>query len=215
MQWSSSSDLYFPITFINAVLYNSYFNCVIFYQTPQDSATFWCLVIIQLTQPAKHGDMLTYKNFCWFCSYLVKDQYLQSRVRPKMLDIASTCRTENTNIGTIQQMFHIKGFILPLSPSSPEQQSFNIPLHPLQVVQWALEKLELSKYADKPAGTYSGGNKRKLSTAIALIGYPSLIFLVRRRDALCAQGSVTKIRGSTRQFLHLQFEALVRFWKHV
>lgn len=48
-----------------------------------------------------------------------------------------------------------------------------------QVVQWALEKLELSKYADKPAGTYSGGNKRKLSTAIALIGYPSLIFLVR------------------------------------
>ncbi|XP_037633283.1 LOW QUALITY PROTEIN: ATP-binding cassette sub-family A member 2 [Sebastes umbrosus] len=46
-----------------------------------------------------------------------------------------------------------------------------------RVVGWALEKLELSKYADKPAGTYSGGNKRKLSTAIALIGYPSLIFL--------------------------------------
>ncbi|KAG7281475.1 hypothetical protein CRUP_012418 [Coryphaenoides rupestris] len=45
------------------------------------------------------------------------------------------------------------------------------------VVQWAIEKLELSKYADSPAGTYSGGNKRKLSTAIALIGYPSLIFL--------------------------------------
>ncbi|KAI4880963.1 hypothetical protein NFI96_013715 [Prochilodus magdalenae] len=39
-----------------------------------------------------------------------------------------------------------------------------------RVVQWALEKLELSKYADKPAGTYSGGNKRKLSTAIALNG---------------------------------------------
>ncbi|KAM9393672.1 ATP-binding cassette sub-family A member 2 [Pholidichthys leucotaenia] len=46
-----------------------------------------------------------------------------------------------------------------------------------RVVQWALEKLEMSKYADKPAGTYSGGNKRKLSTAIALIGYPPLIFL--------------------------------------
>lgn len=52
-------------------------------------------------------------------------------------------------------------------------------IFPSQVVSWALEKLELSKYADKPAGTYSGGNKRKLSTAIALIGYPSLIFLVR------------------------------------
>ncbi|CAD7667769.1 unnamed protein product [Nyctereutes procyonoides] len=46
-----------------------------------------------------------------------------------------------------------------------------------RVVNWALEKLELSKYADKPAGTYSGGNKRKLSTAIALIGYPAFIFL--------------------------------------
>ncbi|XP_010890734.2 ATP-binding cassette sub-family A member 2 isoform X2 [Esox lucius] len=46
-----------------------------------------------------------------------------------------------------------------------------------RVVSWALDKLELTKYADKPAGTYSGGNKRKLSTAIALIGYPSLIFL--------------------------------------
>lgn len=50
---------------------------------------------------------------------------------------------------------------------------------PLQVVKWALKKLELDKYADKPASTYSGGNKRKLSTAIALIGYPSFIFLVR------------------------------------
>lgn len=50
----------------------------------------------------------------------------------------------------------------------------------LQVVKWALKKLELTKYADKPASTYSGGNKRKLSTAIALIGYPAFIFLVRR-----------------------------------
>lgn len=46
-----------------------------------------------------------------------------------------------------------------------------------RVAKWALEKLELTQYADKPAGTYSGGNKRKLSTAIALIGYPSFIFL--------------------------------------
>lgn len=52
-------------------------------------------------------------------------------------------------------------------------------LCPLQVVKWALEKLELTKHADKPAGTYSGGNKRKLSAAIALIGHPSFIFLVR------------------------------------
>jgi len=45
------------------------------------------------------------------------------------------------------------------------------------VVDWALQKLDLMQYADKPAGTYSGGNKRKLSTAIALIGGPPVIYL--------------------------------------
>ncbi|XP_041370956.1 ATP-binding cassette sub-family A member 2-like [Gigantopelta aegis] len=45
------------------------------------------------------------------------------------------------------------------------------------VVNWALKKLGLMKYADKLSGTYSGGNKRKLSTAIALIGHPPVIFL--------------------------------------
>ena len=38
-------------------------------------------------------------------------------------------------------------------------------------------KLGLSEYADKPAGTYSGGNKRKLSVGIALIGNPPIVFL--------------------------------------
>ena len=51
--------------------------------------------------------------------------------------------------------------------------------HLFQVVEWALSKLGLTKYADKLSGTYSGGNKRKLSTAIALIGHPPLIFMVR------------------------------------
>uniref|UniRef100_A0A8C5RJB7 ATP-binding cassette sub-family A member 2 n=1 Tax=Laticauda laticaudata TaxID=8630 RepID=A0A8C5RJB7_LATLA len=46
-----------------------------------------------------------------------------------------------------------------------------------RVVKWALKKLELAKCANKPASTFSGGNKRKLSTAIALIGYPAFIFL--------------------------------------
>lgn len=46
-----------------------------------------------------------------------------------------------------------------------------------QVVEWALKKLGLTNYADKLSGTYSGGNKRKLSTAIALIGHPPIIFM--------------------------------------
>ncbi|XP_022109857.1 ATP-binding cassette sub-family A member 1-like [Acanthaster planci] len=46
-----------------------------------------------------------------------------------------------------------------------------------KVVQWGIKNLGLSMYAKRIAGTYSGGNKRKLSTAIALIGDPELIFL--------------------------------------
>lgn len=40
-----------------------------------------------------------------------------------------------------------------------------------------IRRLDLSQYADKPSHTYSGGNKRKLSTAIALIGDPLLVLL--------------------------------------
>lgn len=52
-----------------------------------------------------------------------------------------------------------------------------VPLAP-QVAQWGISKLGLAPYADRLAGGYSGGNKRKLSTAIALIGCPPVIFLV-------------------------------------
>uniref|UniRef100_A0A9J7YWA7 P-type phospholipid transporter n=1 Tax=Cyprinus carpio carpio TaxID=630221 RepID=A0A9J7YWA7_CYPCA len=45
------------------------------------------------------------------------------------------------------------------------------------VAEWGVQKLGLVKYSEKSAGTYSGGNKRKLSTAIALIGCPPLVFL--------------------------------------
>lgn len=47
-----------------------------------------------------------------------------------------------------------------------------------QVAEWGIRKLGLVKYVDKAAGSYSGGNMRKLSTAIALIGGPPVVFLV-------------------------------------
>ena len=47
------------------------------------------------------------------------------------------------------------------------------------VAEWGVRKLGLVRYADKQAGDYSGGNKRKLSTAIALVGNPPAVFLVR------------------------------------
>nr|AKC42131.1 ABCA4 [Petromyzon marinus] len=46
-----------------------------------------------------------------------------------------------------------------------------------RVVEWAVSTLGLIYIADRSAGSYSGGNKRKLSTAIALIGNPPLVFL--------------------------------------
>lgn len=46
------------------------------------------------------------------------------------------------------------------------------------MAQWGIAKLGLGPHADRLAGTYSGGNKRKLSTAIALLGSPPIIFLV-------------------------------------
>lgn len=45
-----------------------------------------------------------------------------------------------------------------------------------EVNKW-LSALGLEEYADKPCGEYSGGNKRKLSMAVALIGNPLLVML--------------------------------------
>lgn len=41
-----------------------------------------------------------------------------------------------------------------------------------------IHKMNLTQYQDVCAGKYSGGNKRKLSTAIALVGNPDIIFMV-------------------------------------
>ncbi|XP_026353368.1 retinal-specific phospholipid-transporting ATPase ABCA4 [Ursus arctos] len=46
-----------------------------------------------------------------------------------------------------------------------------------RVANWSIQSLGLSLYADRLVGTYSGGNKRKLSTAIALMGCPPLVLL--------------------------------------
>eukprot|EP00490_Sorites_sp_Unknown_P004121 CAMPEP_0114657178 /NCGR_PEP_ID=MMETSP0191-20121206/13463_1 /TAXON_ID=126664 /ORGANISM="Sorites sp." /LENGTH=113 /DNA_ID=CAMNT_0001875891 /DNA_START=1565 /DNA_END=1903 /DNA_ORIENTATION=+ len=40
-----------------------------------------------------------------------------------------------------------------------------------------ITKIGLTEYADKPSKGYSGGNKRKLSVGMALIGNPSIVFL--------------------------------------
>mmetsp|Transcript_21622 Transcript_21622/g.64476 ORF Transcript_21622/g.64476 Transcript_21622/m.64476 type:complete len:970 (-) Transcript_21622:221-3130(-) len=44
-------------------------------------------------------------------------------------------------------------------------------------VERAIFRLDLQQHCDRLAGTYSGGNKRKLSMAIALVGHPDVVFL--------------------------------------
>lgn len=46
-----------------------------------------------------------------------------------------------------------------------------------RMVAYLIDRLSLTEYADRPCGTYSGGNKRKLSVGIALIGNPPVVFL--------------------------------------
>jgi ATP-binding cassette subfamily A (ABC1) protein 3 len=52
-------------------------------------------------------------------------------------------------------------------------KSFLIP----PIVNSLIELMSLQKHAKKPIYAYSGGNKRKLSAAVALIGDPSIILL--------------------------------------
>lgn len=54
-----------------------------------------------------------------------------------------------------------------------------IPSHKLkEVTEEALQMLELTQHADKPVSAYSGGNCRRLQTAIALLANPPVILLV-------------------------------------
>lgn len=46
-----------------------------------------------------------------------------------------------------------------------------------EVATQLVDLVGLKRFRDKPAGSYSGGNKRKLSLAIPLIGNPSLVLL--------------------------------------
>ncbi|KAG1691224.1 ATP-binding cassette sub-family A member 17 [Nymphon striatum] len=47
----------------------------------------------------------------------------------------------------------------------------------IEVVKTLIELVDLTHYADKKCGIYSGGNKRKLSIALAIMGTPPLVFL--------------------------------------
>jgi len=45
------------------------------------------------------------------------------------------------------------------------------------LVDAKISEMDLTQYADRSANSYSGGNKRKLSVAMAMIGNPQIVFL--------------------------------------
>lgn len=47
-----------------------------------------------------------------------------------------------------------------------------------QVAADLVRRLHLESHVDKPVATYSGGTRRKLSTALALVGKPDILLLV-------------------------------------
>eukprot|EP00123_Amoebidium_parasiticum_P015512 comp23006_c0_seq1/m.36687 comp23006_c0_seq1/g.36687 ORF comp23006_c0_seq1/g.36687 comp23006_c0_seq1/m.36687 type:complete len:1736 (-) comp23006_c0_seq1:41-5248(-) len=61
-----------------------------------------------------------------------------------------------------------------------------------EVVDNMVVRMDLTAHADRLCGTYSGGNKRKLSTAMALIGDPPVVFL---------DEPTTGVDPATRRFL--------------
>lgn len=67
----------------------------------------------------------------------------------------------------------------------------------LQVARDLVRRLHLEAHVDKLVATYSGGTKRKLSTALALLGKPDLLLLVSRGQirGLWASSTRMPLRG--------------------
>lgn len=53
-----------------------------------------------------------------------------------------------------------------------------------QVAGDLVRRLHLEAHVDQPVATYSGGTRRKLSVALALLGHPDLLLLVSGGDAV-------------------------------
>lgn len=53
-------------------------------------------------------------------------------------------------------------------------------MFPSKVVTYLLKRLELNSHRNIITDSYSCGTRRKLSTALALIGHPQILLLVRR-----------------------------------
>eukprot|EP01041_Mallomonas_annulata_P008266 gene8266-17008_t len=96
----------------------------------------------------------------------------------KGLDLASNVSTCRRNIGYCPQFDAIFDLLTAREHLTIYAEIKGIRRDDIsRVVNHKISEMGLTEYADRSAGTYSGGNKRKLSVAMAMIGEPSIVFL--------------------------------------
>ncbi|XP_015109411.1 ATP-binding cassette sub-family A member 2 isoform X2 [Diachasma alloeum] len=78
------------------------------------------------------------------------------------------CPQQDAIIGTLNSWDHL--YLFARLRGVPKGQVHDV------VAKW-IRKLNLTACAEQPSSTYSGGNKRRLNIAIALIGNPSLVLM--------------------------------------
>ena len=108
------------------------------------------------------GDISISSGDAFISSYSVRHDLKNAHAHIGYCPQFDACLELLTGWETLRIFCQIKGI-----------KEVNIP----RVIQRISENLLLTKFLDQPFGTYSGGNKRKLSTAISMIGNPSIIFL--------------------------------------
>ena len=90
----------------------------------------------------------------------------QSSIR----EVTGYCAQFDTIIPTLTAREHLQLFARIRGVNDLEIENY---------VELLIQKLALQQgIQDRPAGGYSGGNKRKLCLGIALIGNPKIVFLV-------------------------------------
>ena len=108
------------------------------------------------------GDISITSGDVFIGSYSIKKDLKRAHSQIGYCPQFDACLPQLTGRETLQMFCQIKGL---------KEENIS------GVIQQISENLLFTKFLDRPFGTYSGGNKRKLSMALSMIGNPSIIFL--------------------------------------
>jgi len=75
-----------------------------------------------------------------------------------------------------------------------------------------IKELALSEYASRIASTYSGGNKRKLSVAMAMVGKPLIVFLDGKEGGSEEEGRGGRKEEGGRRIFVMKHGLTHRWW---